>query len=274
MALPPPSDDRLTIDTPENVTFGYRVAGIGSRFLAALVDSILIVALIGLTYFLLGLLILILEQTNVLRLASVFGGERQVVAWLGVGFGLLAFGFFWGYYILFELLWNGQSPGKRWVGLRVIRTDGAPITLVESIVRNLIRLIDFLPAYYGIGVVTMFIHSQSRRLGDLAAGTIVVHDRATITLDSLAMKTTFASVPLTPAPTNGAALPIERLTNQELALAEEFVHRREQFANRAALASQVALALAQKMSLPDEVIQAGRAEEFIVEVVRTNQTRE
>lgn len=268
MALP--SDDRLNIDTPENVTFGYRVAGIGSRFLAALVDTILIVVLIVLTYLLLGLLILILEQTNLLRLANLFGDERQVIGWLGVGAGLLAFGFLWGYYILFELLWNGQSPGKRWVGLRVIRTDGAPITLVESIVRNLVRLIDFLPAYYGIGVVTMFIHSQSRRLGDLAAGTLVVHDRAAITLDSLAPKSAAPAL----APANGVTWPIERLSNQDLSLAEEFVRRREQLANRASLASQVARALARKMNLPDEALDASQAEAFIIEVVQAHQARE
>lgn len=266
------SDDQLRIETPENVSFGYRVAGIGSRFLAALVDSILIVVLISLTYFLLWLFILILEQTRILRLADVFGDERQMIGWLSVGLGLLAFGFLWGYYIFFELLWNGQSPGKRWVGLRVIRTDGAPITLVESIVRNLVRLIDFLPAYYGIGVVTMFIHSQSRRLGDLAAGTLVVHDRAAITLDSLAPTLTRSTrVPASPA---DVMWPIERLTNQDLALAEDFVRRREQLANRATLARQVALALAKKMNLPEEALDPSQAEAFIIQVAQAHQARE
>lgn len=269
MALPPPSDDRLSIDTPENVTFGYRVAGIGSRFLAALVDSILIVVLLTLTTLLVWILTLILEQARVLSLANLLGGSDRVLAWVAGGLGLLSFVFLWGYYILFELLWNGQTPGKRWAGLRVIRTDGAPITLVESIVRNLVRLIDFLPFYYGIGVVTMFIHSQSRRLGDLAAGTIVVHDRAAISLESLAPRATAPA-----APTNGATLPIERLTNQDLSLAEEFVRRREQLANRAALATQVALALAKKMSLPDEALDINQAEAFILEVVQAHQARE
>jgi hypothetical protein len=135
-----------------------------------------------------------------------------------------------------------------------------------------VRLIDFLPAYYGVGVVTMFIHSQSRRLGDLAAGTLVVHDRAAITLDSLATKT--AAVPLAPARPDDSTLPIERLTSQELSLAEEYVRRREQFANRAALAPQVALALAQKMGLPDAAVDWIRAEELIEAVVRANQARE
>lgn len=268
MALPPP-DDQLSIDTPENVTFGYRVAGIGSRFLAALVDSTLIVVLLVLTSLLFWLLLIILEQTGIVSLSDAAGGPGRLAAWLAAGLGLLSFAFLWGYYILFELLWNGQSPGKRWVGLRVIRTDGAPITLVESIVRNLVRLIDFLPAYYGIGVVVMFIHSQSRRLGDLAAGTLVVHDRAAITLDSLA-----AQMSAAPAPATSTGLPIERLTNQDLALAEEFVRRREQLANRATLAPQVALALVKRMNLPEETLAPGQAEAFIVEVVQAHQARE
>ncbi len=98
-------------------------------------------------------------------------------SWIVAILGLISFILLWGYYIFFEILWNGQSPGKRWVGLRVIRIDGTPITLSESIIRNLVRIIDFLPTAYGVGVVTMFINTNSRRVGDLAAGTIVVHDR-------------------------------------------------------------------------------------------------
>src|SRR5215510_11634669 len=103
---------------------------------------------------------------------------------------LASFVLFWGYYIFFEMLWNGQTPGKRWVGLRVIRTDGTPITLSESFIRNLTRLVDFLPAAYGIGIISMFLDKQSRRLGDLAAGTLVVHDRAPISIQSLSVKRT------------------------------------------------------------------------------------
>src|SRR5258706_12013278 len=175
-----PSDDTLRIDTPENVIFGYRVAGIGSRFLAALVDSLLIVVLevvVNAAALLVGRFVFKF---------SFAGDDTAGLAWLLGLFGLLSFAFLWAYYIFFEMLWNGQPPGKRWVGLRVLRLDGTPITLSESIIRNLVRLVDFLPAYYGVGVVAMFISSQSRRLGDLAAGTVVVHDRAAVTLESLA----------------------------------------------------------------------------------------
>ena len=186
-------DDTLRIDTPENVIFGYRVAGIGSRFLAAIIDSLLIVVLE------------VVVNAAVLLLArfifrvSFAGNDDAGLAWLLGIFGLIAFAFLWGYYIFFEMLWNGQSPGKRRMGLRVLRLDGTPITLSESIIRNLVRLVDFLPAYYGVGVVVMFINSQARRLGDLAAGTVVVHDRAAVTLESLAAAPVRPNAGLTPS---------------------------------------------------------------------------
>ena len=197
----PALDDYLHIDTPENVAFGYEVAGIGSRFLAALVDTLLIVILqviVNVT------LLLLVAAFLDFRLDDL-NGLPSGWAWVAAAFGLVAFAFLWGYYIFFELLWNGQSPGKRMVGLRVLRANGAPITLAESLIRNLVRLIDFLPMYYGVGVVTMFIDSKSRRLGDLAAGTLVVRERARITLESLASP---LPTPPQPAPPYPAAPPI------------------------------------------------------------------
>src|SRR5258706_4883149 len=170
------SDDMLSIDTPENVVFGYSVAGIGSRFLAALVDTTVIVLLqlivIGTSAFAL----------NVANLTDSLGG------WFSAIFGLVAFLLFWGYYIFFEMLWNGQSPGKRWAGLRVIRMDGTPVTLAESIIRNLVRLIDFMPFGYGVGVVTLFINDQAPRPGELAAGSLVIHDGGQISIQSIAQQ--------------------------------------------------------------------------------------
>jgi len=165
------SDETLDIQTPENIAFDYQIAGIGSRFLATLLDTVL-VGLLQLVVIL--VLVLILKAYD----GSIFAG--QLSAWVIAIFGLVTAIFYWGYYVYFEMLWNGQSPGKRWVGLRVIRSDGTPITLSESLIRNLARLVDFLPVAYGIGIITMFIDKQSRRLGDLAAGTLVVQDRAPI----------------------------------------------------------------------------------------------
>jgi uncharacterized RDD family membrane protein YckC len=254
------TEDYMSIATPENVAFGYKVAGIGSRFLAALVDTIIILVLqvvVLLTLLFLARLIM----------PDALSFDNPLIAWLAGFLGLVAFAFFWGYYILFEMAWNGQTPGKRWVGVRVIKTDGTPITLSESVIRNLIRLIDFLPAYYGVGVVTMFVNEQSRRLGDLAAGTIVVFDRAAVTLDSLVEK----PAPRLVSDANPykerlitmreeqeaekiqgvtAGLPLERLTESDLQLAETFLHRRNELANRNAMAVKVLQSLFDKMGMP------------------------
>ncbi len=82
----------------------------------------------------------------------------------------------WGYYAIFEALWKGQTPGKRWAGIRVIKDSGRPINAFEAIARNLVRAIDFLPGFYGVGVVTMLLNAKNRRLGDYVAGTLVVHE--------------------------------------------------------------------------------------------------
>jgi uncharacterized RDD family membrane protein YckC len=239
-------DDLLSIDTPENVIFDYSVAGIGSRFLAALVDSLIIVLLQIVT--LLAMAFLVVTVLGQIDLDS-----SSLSAWLFAVLGLVAFALFWGYYIFFEVLWNGQSPGKRWVGLRVIRTDGTPITFTESVIRNLVRLIDFMPAYYGIGVVTMFINAQSRRLGDLAAGTLVVYDRPTVTLESLRAKPSWRKRIPSPTDTASTDLPIERLTDQDIQMAEEFLNRQHEFtgsqAMRAAVAHRVAEALLKRMGI-------------------------
>ena len=226
-------DEQLSIDTPENVVFGYEIAGVGSRFMAALVDSLLI----GIMQVIVNLVLLLflgLEET-----------------WVIAIIGFISFVILWGYYIFFELNWGGQSPGKRWVGLRVIRVDGTPISLSESLIRNLIRLIDFLPISYGVGVVTMFVTSQSRRLGDLAAGTIVVWEQERVTLDSLA-KETRRPLPGYMRPETAEALtdlPVERLTETDIQMAENFLARRHELPNRTDLARNIEKALYARMGV-------------------------
>jgi hypothetical protein len=89
---------------------------------------------------------------------------------------LLLFAITSGYFILFEIIWSGQTPGKRIVGVRVLRENGYPIRPVDSTVRNLVRIVDYLPVFYAIGVTVMLFNGRSRRLGDFAAGTIVVRE--------------------------------------------------------------------------------------------------
>jgi len=262
MPLP---DDYLNIDTPENVAFGYEVAGIGSRFLAAIVDTLLII-----------ILQIIVNLTLLFLIRGVFEDlfttQNDGWVWLIAVFGLVAFALLWGYYIFFEMAWNGQSPGKRWAGLRVIRTDGTPITLTEAIIRNLVRLIDFLPAYYGVGVVTMFINEQSRRLGDLAAGTLVVRDQANLTLGSLMAQSTLNHPSfLQSDQTSNPDLPVERLTEQDLQLAEEFLYRQRDLHHSSVLAQRIVKVLFERMGLPLSQINSGEAEKLIAEIVQAGQ---
>ncbi|MEW5940682.1 MAG: RDD family protein [Chloroflexota bacterium] len=233
-------DESLQIDTPENVAFGYRVAGIGSRFMAALVDTILILLLQALVV---SLLIIVVVNAG-------FGESDALSSWILAILGIVSFLFFWGYYIFFEMLWNGQSPGKRMMSLRVIRADGTPITLMESLIRNLVRIVDLLPTAYGVGVVTMFINPQSRRLGDLAAGTLVVHEHAASSAQ-LAASPSAALRVASLKPSVPVDFPVERLTHQEVALIEEFLQRRDDMSHRAQLASQILARLHERVGHPE-----------------------
>ena len=170
--------EEYTIDTPENVTFGYAVAGIGSRFIGALIDNVLIVLLLLLTNFLLFGAIALADG---LPLGMADWAEGVLIAL----YALLNFAIIWGYYLVFELVWRGQTPGKRGAGTRVIAVGGGPATFLEVAIRNLVRIVDFMPFGYAVGLVTMLLNRQARRLGDFAAGTLVVKHRGEIKLETL-----------------------------------------------------------------------------------------
>lgn len=260
MSIP---EEILDIQTPENVAFGYQVAGIGSRFLATLLDTLLIILL---QIMVMLVFILVLNGFDLL-------GET-IAAWVYAVLGIVGFIFFWGYYIFFEMLWNGQTPGKRWVGLRVIRNDGTPITLSESFIRNLTRLVDFLPAMYGIGIISMFLDKQSRRLGDLAAGTLVVHDRAPISIQSLSVKRTVSFSRQGFGPVSLEGFPLERLTNDDLALIEDFLLRREQLTHRQSLANQILNTLHTRLGLPLPSISRVEAEDMLLTILQAAQKKQ
>lgn len=247
-------DDLYTIDTPENIEFAYDVAGIGSRFLAAIIDTLLIIIAEVVVLFAAGAL------ANATGVFEQLNAAESVIAALA---GLAAFIILWGYYIVFELVWSGQSPGKRLIGLRVVRDGGRPITFLASAIRNLIRLVDFLPALYGVGVVTMFIDKRSRRLGDLAGGTLVVKERRGVTLESLTANT----VPPIPTPKPGESAPqltlanVEVLNDQDYTLVQEFLRRRAELSRdaRMRLGVQLASGLQARLGIP----QGGDAERFL-----------
>src|SRR5579859_3126115 len=156
--------------TPERVSLQYDIAGIGSRGAAAIVDTTI-------QYIALGVILIALfagsAASNALFNAGGSGGAAVLLVGL-LGLALLVVTN--GYFTLFEILWNGQTPGKRMVGLRVIRENGYPMRPIDAVIRNLVRIVDWLPGVYGVGVLTMLFNSRSRRLGDFASGTIVVRE--------------------------------------------------------------------------------------------------
>ena len=151
--------DNWNIDTPEQVHLSFELAGIGSRFLALALDMLFQGAVFG------------------LLLAMLYGLEVStdyaLSSWVGAFLLIAAVVIFFVYFILFEGIARGQTPGKMICRLRVIRDDGRPLDWNGTLARNLLRLIDFLPLLYGVGVVSMFLSGQSRRVGDTVAGTLV-----------------------------------------------------------------------------------------------------
>ncbi len=216
--------DQLNIDTPELVTIEMPLAGIGSRFIALLIDMLLWFA---------GLLVLILLA--VIFLPAIHAASQISEKWAIAIVIFIVFLFNWGYFTLFEAFWNGQTPGKRIAKIRVIQQTGRPIGIFESMARNFIRYIDQIPSFYVVGVIAMFVTRQHQRLGDLAAGTLVVRDRATESpLWNEAGSRTFTAASFTaqsalPEPHSLVTLPaaaIAKLASSDLEVLESFFSRR------------------------------------------------
>lgn len=166
---PPRPDEDMVIATPELVAFNYEIAGIGSRFVAALLDVLVAIA------------ILIAVGAAAAFAANVTGNPTLAILLFVMGAFVLTYGYFWAS----EYAFNGQTLGKRAARLRVVGTGGEPISFSQAGIRNLIRFVDFLPGWYAAGLVCLFINGRGQRLGDLAAGTVVVRERRRVRLQDL-----------------------------------------------------------------------------------------
>lgn len=225
------------------------LAGIGSRFIALLVDMLIWGA---------GIAVLSLVFAVVLPGIGAF--SRLSAQWAVAIYVFLLFLFNWGYFTFFEAFWNGQTPGKRVAKIRVIQRSGRAIGLFESMARNFIRYIDQIPFFYAVGIIAMFVTRQHQRLGDLAAGTLVVRDREPETpLWSESGSRTFtaqifaATAPI-PEPQSALMLPasgIAKLSPDDLEVLEGFLARRLDLplATRQALAQRIAAAVQAKSGL-------------------------
>ena len=214
------TEDILIIETPERVPLHFALASIGNRFLACAIDhtiQVLAVALIA-------MVALILANFSTV-------GETMTSApkWVYAVMIILLYLVFSGYFAFFEWVWSGQTPGKRWLKLRVIREDGRPVTFWEACVRNLLRSFDMQPApFYSVGLISVFSTRRDQRVGDLVAGTVVVREREA---EAPAFSKVFAAPVSDPAlrrsfkPVDFTAS-LTSLTDAEIQVVEVFLRRR------------------------------------------------
>ena len=214
------TEDILIIETPERVPLHFALASIGNRFLACAIDHSIQV----LTLLMIGLTAGIIANFPVID-QFVAGAPKWVYA-VAI---ILLFLIFSGYFAFFEWIWSGQTPGKRWLKLRVIREDGRPITFWEASVRNLLRSFDMMPfPFYSIGLISVFSTNRDQRVGDMVAGTVVVREReaeapefaqvfATPVSDP-ALRRSFKPVDFTAS--------LNNLTESEIQVVETFLRRR------------------------------------------------
>ena len=226
----------IDVETPELVVFSYTIAGVGSRALAAVVDSVIIIAMI---------VAILLTLAGLAPVESSTGQKPGVFdAWGLAIMGIAIFLLQWGYYIVFEGVFDGQTLGKRLLRLRVVRDGGYSVTFGASAVRNLVRFIDLQPfGTYGVGMLSVIFSKQGKRLGDTVAGTIVVREALVRQLAPAESK----------APTESAPALETLLTEDEYVVLERFIDRRGALdqERRSALAAQLASRLTNALPAND-----------------------
>jgi len=214
------TEEVLIIETPERVPLHFALASIGNRFLACAIDH----TIQALALILIGIAAAVLANLSFLEemLASA-------PKWVYAVMIILLFLVFAGYFTFFEWIWSGQTPGKRWLKLRVIREDGRPITFWEASVRNLLRPLDMFPlGSYSIGLIAVFSSTRDQRIGDMVGGTVVVREREA---EAPEFDQVFATPVSDPAmrrsfkPVDFVAN-LSSLTDSEIQVVETFLRRR------------------------------------------------
>jgi uncharacterized RDD family membrane protein YckC len=243
--MQPLPDGDLVVSTPERVSFDYQVAGLGTRAIAQILDLLIISVILAAVYF-------------VALAISIVGSVTATLVAL-IGSFVVIFGYFW----LSESLWSGQTIGKKAFRLRAVGDRGEPLTFAQAGIRNIVRIVDFLPYAYGVGLIVLFANGKGKRLGDLAAGTIVVKDSDHVWLWQLpGARWPAAGAPLTPpppayAPASAAELTLRRLDPEVRRFVASYARRRPELSMevRVRLATQVQSSLS--TALPDVFAQYG-----------------
>lgn len=244
------SDERMAVRTPEHVELQFLLAGPGNRFLALLMDLFLQWLLfLGVLLALWGLLWITRQAVG----DPIWkGAERNLGVWIFAGFILMFFVVQWGYFTFFETVWAGQTPGKRRQRIRVIRENGQPIGFAEAAIRNLLRsVLDSQPyPLHAIGFAVAMLNPRFKRLGDLAAGTVVIVERRQW-VPSTAQRMRASAQAVLPK----TRPRVRQLTQEEVAMLRAYLRRREELEPRmrAAMAQKVATSLMQRLNVTQPV---------------------
>jgi uncharacterized RDD family membrane protein YckC len=265
------TEETLIIETPERVQLEFALASIGNRFLAVALDHFIQYLSIFIVFWL------------VLSLSGYSGSDisseterafTEMPKWAIAFLILTLFLIFAGYFILFEWLWNGQTPGKRLLKLRVIREDGRPLTLWESIARNLLRIGDAVPGFivpiYSVGLIVIFLSGRDQRLGDIFAGTVVIRERsdeAPSFAETFASRIRDAAFIRVQKPT-GTNANVSLLSEREIEVVESFLRRRWDLSERQRLwmAWRIALPLMYKLK-PSYQMESFTYEGFLEDIL-------
>jgi uncharacterized RDD family membrane protein YckC len=199
-------EDRLTIATPEGVEMSMLLAGAASRFVSAIVDILIQT----------GILLAFAAVLGIAGSAGLGGGGVAVLLWSIISFLVVTT-----YDIFFEVLNSGRTPGKRLNGLRVVRLEGHPVGFLTSAIRNILRLIDFLPSAYLLGAIVILATHKNQRIGDIVAGTLVVRERPGSVRDLPRVP------PVAPVERPYASWDTSQITADELATVRQFLERRD-----------------------------------------------
>src|SRR3954447_19856486 len=249
----PLSQRVVSIRTPENIELSYALAGPGSRATAYLVDLLI---MLGVCQVLVNLLVYAMTI-----LFSVLGAEGKV--WASALATLLFFAMYNGYFIVLEWLMNGQTPGKRLLHIRVIKQGGYALRFLDTLSRNLLRVVDFLPLFYGVGLTSLLLTRESQRLGDLVAGTLVVYQEPVETGSLLPdLPATQISDPALPA------FLLATVPDEVIALAAQYLRARTELAPRPRqeLAAELVNLIRETSGLEPRPAQG--VENFLISVVR------
>ncbi|MBZ0304388.1 MAG: RDD family protein [Anaerolineae bacterium] len=249
--------DQRSFDPTDRIGPDPAVAGFGSRCIAALIDFAILFPILFLIVWLMLRSTPLQSRGDAGTLALVAGIQLLIITV---------------YHLIFEWLWTGQTPGKRRTGIRVVQSNGLPLTPASTLIRNLIRLLDFLPLFYGVGLLVLFATRHTQRLGDLAAGTVVIREQRDFNVHPPQQKVPVDYWHIARTDPIPHYVAIDRLTQDDRQTILNYLQRRNTLRERSAIVLLITQQIVQKMDDPklanDLSMSAKRSEVFLEHVAR------